>query len=415
MDQTKEASRVVKVVPVKAVTHKNFSDLVGIRGHKNFYVNMLSGKITYKEGKVKIPTGCFTIMEAKREVQTYIEQRKTGKSAGSVKRRLDGVTTPLAKDLFEEMIESKKPEFSPATLRTYYKTWRIAIGPFWGHRTTTEFNHENLMAYKQWYLKNHPERYFDQTYNHLGVLFKYTQKMGYIEKLPDMTVLKNIMEVVQKNSKRVKVGRALSIEETEKVLWAVDKYYEKGRTYGTTPAHKRMLFTRSMLALLLALKSGMRKMEILGLKWEQYDEKKRILKVWSTKNQKWRDVPLLDDHIKFFALQRKYTEGSEFIFPMFTDPERNISGQILDKVWIQVKKVAGIPGRLRFHDLRHTFATRTAEDGWPPVVACEVLDQSLTIYQRTYCKPSFDSKTDWMNRSFESKKAPKRKPKKDPK
>ena len=99
-----------------------------------------------------------------------------------------------------------------------------------------------------------------------------------------------------------------------------------------------------------------------------------------------------------FQIQKQFTD-SVWVFPMPSDPTRHISSQVFDKVWFKCRSLAGVTGR--YHDLRHTFATKTAEDGWPPVVACEVLDQSLAIYQKTYCKPSQESKTKWMLKTFD--------------
>ena len=144
----------------------------------------------------------------------------------------------------------------------------------------------------------------------------------------------------------------------------------------------------------------MRKMEAGKLKRESVDIQKKVLRVWSFKNHEWREIPLMPEVADAFKEHYKHVAKSPWVFPMVTDPERHCSSQILDKGWYEARELAGIRGRLRFHDLRHTFATRTAEENWPPILACEILDMSLSVYQNTYCKGSLAKKDQLLRKTF---------------
>src|SRR5690606_9198079 len=130
--------------------------------------------------------------------------------------------------------------------------------------------------------------------------------------------------------------------------------------------------------------TGARKMEILSNTWESFEESEQRLLIWSDKNKDWRKVPLTDVAFNALKAWRDEAPYSEFMFPMKTDSSRHVSGQIFDKIWNDAKKKAGIKGRARVHDMRHTFATRTAKDRWPVKAALSVLDMSERIYIGTY-------------------------------
>lgn len=379
----------LKVIPVNDVEHKNFSDLVRIRGHQGYYVNCLSGKITFRKGSLKIPTGKVTIMEAKRYVEEF-EKMRAGMSKDQAKRSTAGVLNPSVVTIWDEMIEQRKVEWESSTVDNYQTNWRNAIKPFWGDKFASDINEKNVMLFKKWYLTEKPTRYFGHTLSHLSVFLNFAKTMGYIGSVPDLQILQNVDEITTKNRGKEwqSDDKVFKDEEIERLLEASAKMrsdYKK---------------SRARLGILLGVKFGMRKMEAMKMKWSEsgrfawVDLPKDVLHVWSYKNHKWREVPLIEDVKKALEHQRQFTGESEWVFPGTQDPGQHISSQVFDKVWVSCKKIAGVEGR--FHDLRHTFATKTAELGWPPVVACSVLDMSLRIYQRKYAKPSVDSKHKWM-------------------
>lgn len=388
----------VRVKPTREdIVHTDHRQLAAIKGHKNYYVNLLSGKITYKKSGLWLRTGQTSIMAAQKFVEEQMLLRK-GSTKSQAKRKMTGEINPTLESAWLELMESKLAESTPATMATYRKSWAVGFGPFWKDKRFSDVNEANIMRYKSWYLQRHPTRHFVKTLVHLRMLFKHMVQMKYLMAMPDTSALNSIQEATDKFSKRERVGRVLTSDE-ETALCESTKTYQSELSQDNTPAsHRGMLAHRARLAVLLALKCGMRKMEILSLEWKHVDTSTRTAKVWSSKNKKWRDVPLSKELVDEIKIQAKVTDKSKFIFPMPTNADRHISGQILDKQWFYVKRAAGIKGRLRFHDLRHTFATRTAEMGMPPIVACEILDQNLKTYQQTYCKTSLASKREWMKK-----------------
>ena len=122
------------------------------------------------------------------------------------------------------------------------------------------------------------------------------------------------------------------------------------------------------------LATGLRRGEILGLKWEDLDLERGDLRVkrqvsringevveapLKTKNA-YRTLPLAEDTIAVLKEQKKKAGGSPWVFPSPTGGP--ISPDSVLHMRHRVLKRAGLP-RVRFHDLRHTFATLALQNG----------------------------------------------------
>ena len=124
----------------------------------------------------------------------------------------------------------------------------------------------------------------------------------------------------------------------------------------------------------LELATGLRRGELLGLKWEDIDLERGDLRVrrqiaringevveapLKTKNA-YRTLPLAADTIDVLKAQRKKAGDSPWVFPSPTGGP--ISPDSVLHMLHRVLKRAGLP-RVRFHDLRHTFATLALQNG----------------------------------------------------
>jgi integrase len=108
----------------------------------------------------------------------------------------------------------------------------------------------------------------------------------------------------------------------------------------------------------LAYWTGMRKGEILGLRWDQVDFQNKVvnLEAADTKTQEKREVPLTEGLIDLLKRTPK-TLGSPYVF--------NHKGQRLLDVktaFLNAVRMAGIKG-FRFHDLRHCAVTNLRKAG----------------------------------------------------
>ena len=107
---------------------------------------------------------------------------------------------------------------------------------------------------------------------------------------------------------------------------------------------------------LTALNTGMRRNEILNLKWRDIDFRRRIIYITDSKVGK-REVPLNDLLFKVLLRVRK-NEKSPYIFCHKNGKPRK---DIRDSFKLGLKR-AGIKD-FHFHDLRHTFASHLVMSG----------------------------------------------------
>ncbi len=112
---------------------------------------------------------------------------------------------------------------------------------------------------------------------------------------------------------------------------------------------------------IFALNTGLRKDELLSLEWSRVDSKRKTILIKKTKNGKPKTLPL--NRIALDVLERRSkvrTMKNELVF--FDRKGAKINGYNLSRVFSETAKKAGIKD-FKFHDLRHTFATRLAQAG----------------------------------------------------
>jgi integrase len=116
--------------------------------------------------------------------------------------------------------------------------------------------------------------------------------------------------------------------------------------------------------MVLAALSGMRRGEILNLRWEQVDPRNGLITVQSsadfkTKGGKKRVIPMNKCLVEMFE-RRLRQNGEEFVFA--------VEGRKISRWWVSRKfkryvLKLGLDDKLHFHSLRHSFATWLVQDG----------------------------------------------------
>ncbi len=108
---------------------------------------------------------------------------------------------------------------------------------------------------------------------------------------------------------------------------------------------------------IVALHTGMRKSEILGLKWHDIDIKRNIIHLSDTKNGEKREVPMNEVAQKTIIGVLKHPD-SQYIF---CNKDGQPYGDIKKSFLTALDKSDII--NFHFHDLRHTFASQLVMSG----------------------------------------------------
>ena len=134
--------------------------------------------------------------------------------------------------------------------------------------------------------------------------------------------------------------------------------------------------------IITALQTGMRKSEILSLKWSQVDFRQGFIDVLKSKSGKERKIPISSKLDK--VLRTLYAvSDSDYVF---INPVTSLPYVDIKKSFNSLINRAGIVN-FRFHDLRHTVATRMVESGIDLVVVKEILGHSKIETTMRYAHP----------------------------
>lgn len=139
--------------------------------------------------------------------------------------------------------------------------------------------------------------------------------------------------------------------------------------------------------ILCALNTGMRKSEILTLQWSNVDTESGVITLehTNTKSKKTRRIPINSVLKKLLLEQRLKSAGSEYVF-LSSNGTLYKKEDSLRQPFMGALRRAGIEG-LRFHDLRHTAATRMFEAGASIVAVSKILGHADLKTTMRYAHP----------------------------
>ncbi len=147
--------------------------------------------------------------------------------------------------------------------------------------------------------------------------------------------------------------------------------------------------------IVFALNTGMRQGEILNLQWEDVDFSRGILIVMKSKNGTRRTIPLNAKVYELLASKQAAFKASRG--PVFTTPRGNeLQVRFLVREFCEARDRAGIPD-FRFHDLRHSFATRLVQRGVDLYKVQRLLGHKTSHMTQRYAHHSPESLRDGVN------------------
>mgnify|MGYP000456311459 CR=1 FL=1 len=154
-----------------------------------------------------------------------------------------------------------------------------------------------------------------------------------------LPLAKNVVKLVRRPVIRNERSRRLTGNEEQRLLDGCDA--------GQIP------YLRTLV--IVAIETGMRRGEILGLRWSDVSHNRRVITLTMTKNGSGREVPVSQRAFDALTAWKVIADPEQvMVFPM--------TPGAIEQAWRRLLIRAEIKG-LRFHDLRHEGVSRLFERG----------------------------------------------------
>jgi integrase len=278
------------------------------------------------------------------------------------------------KSLFKPAVIVEGRKIEGVKSYSTFQTYLTVLNEFFGKRRINLITPEDLGYYRSWRLEVGSRRKnvsakgkfvpiklttINRELSTMRTMMRYARSKGWVTK--DIFFRSGVIDV----SAEIERHRILSKAEENKLLDACEG--EREVTYDRIRFGKKETITMKLIVdnpylkaiILLALDAGLRRGEILKLRWEDIDFGKNLIHIVAThtKTERARMVPLTDRAKTELLRVHNYSVGDR-PFPM---SEFKTS-------WQTAKRIAGIDD-LHFHDLRRTALTRWQSLGLPLAVA----------------------------------------------
>ena len=247
---------------------------------------------------------------------------------------------PGENNTFEELMEKYMVEHSARNKapRTHErdKSLKKHLVDFFGNWPLAEITPRLIAEYKS---KRREEGAAPQTINNETSLMSHAFNLAINHW---EWVKENPVKKVAKEKVNNLIERWLTLEEEQKLLASSPRWLKE--------------------IIIFAINTGLRLSEILDLKWPRVDLSRRTITILEEQKNKGRDTLPLSEGALTVLKERARVRlgGSKLVFS--TSNSTRIGSRNLERAFYSALKKSGIE-TLRFHDLRHTFATRLVQAG----------------------------------------------------
>jgi integrase len=310
-----------------------------------------------------------TIHGSMREAQSYLTRKLRERELG---RDLEGAKITLNEYLDRWLETAVRPRVRPKTFQDYQGMLHRYVRPILGERVLAGLRPLDLQTM---YLQMTERGLSARTVRYAHVVVKSAMQQAVRWRL----LLENSADRLKVPQQQRNEMRALTVDQARTFLKAVE-----GTKYGPVLA--------------VALTTGMRPSEYLGLKWQDIDWARQTISIvrsirrlngkWcfsDTKRSRSRRPIKLQGWIvaRLRDLQTKASahdlcpEGHDLVFK--APSGQPINADYLAKHFRSILDLAGLP-RIRLYDLRHSAATIALAAGVSPKVVSEQLGHASTAF-----------------------------------
>jgi integrase len=145
-------------------------------------------------------------------------------------------------------------------------------------------------------------------------------------------------------------------------------------------------FQASRAFFVVAIETGLRKGDLLNLRWSNVHLKEGWIRVAMQKTGFEATVPISSACAEALRDCRRRAVVGEYVF--LNESNRPLPEIAVKRYFRIAKRLAGITRPFRFHDLRHTFASTLASEGVSQQVIARALGHTSTRMTDRYARPS---------------------------
>ena len=345
---------------------------VSKKNGKYYYQFMLNG-----ERKHGLCAGASTKKEAE-ELENAIKLRVAQQQNGLIARDEKNVALSKLRAMYESYSRINKKSYKSDIYMLNI------ISNYFGVATIVQkITPNKIEQFKEYLMSERKAK--NSTVNHYLTLMSKMFNIGIDNGIIRNNPLQKVGKLREDNNKT----RYLTVAEEKRLFIEIEKVYEVLDRY--TKQKKIVqpyLYLKPII--ITALQTGMRRGEILNLKWENIDFKLNFIELLETKSGKSRKIPISPVLNNVF---NSIPRTSEFVF---VNPKTNQPYVDLKKSFHTVIDKAGIKN-FRFHDLRHTVATRLVEKNIDLAVVQDILGHSKITTTQRYAHPVPQRKLDAIN------------------
>jgi len=318
----------------------------------------------------------------KTEALTKLQQLQSDLAGGLV---LPDRDWRLAEYLAHWLRTVVKPELRPKTHQGYELACRRHIEPILGHRRLSQLSVQDVRSLVDGLAEKGLRARMVQ---YVHAVLRNALQNAMREEL----VSRNVASLVRVRTPVYEVGRGLSAEQARKLIAST-------------------VTSRHHAAIVLALYLGLRRGELLGLRWDDVDldggrlevrhALQRVdgqLQLLAPKTRSSRRTYPLPEPCVAALRSHRTAQRRELVVRgedrwsetgmVFTSQRGTpMDPDNFSRTWERLRRVLGEPP-VRFHDLRHTTVTLLLDSGVPPHVVRDIvghgsLDVTMTIYAHT--------------------------------
>ena len=325
--------RAIEAIPHPASGQVLYRDTLlkgfGLRVGKRSKVYFAEGQVNGRTRRVTIGRAdVFAPETARKRALAHLGEMAKGRNPSEERRRRAGKRVTLAA-AFEQFFEAR-PHHSPHTVSGYGRTARLYLKS-WRKTPLDQVSGQMVLNKHRQIAREHGETTANNVMRHLRSVYNFIASTR--DEFPPNPVL------------ILTQARAWHRERPRQTVVAAHQLPAWWQAVMAEPEHSRDF-------LLMALLTGMRRGELMRLRWENVDLAARTLHLPMTKNGDPLDLPLSDFLHKLLSERRACSGNSPWVFP---GPGKD--GHMKETKRFLARVEAGSGVKFTMHDLRRTFIT----------------------------------------------------------